>query len=30
MLELNNIYCCDVMEGLKKLEDNSIDLPAGL
>lgn len=26
MLEFNKIYCCDVMEGLKKLDDNSIDL----
>lgn len=26
MLELNKIYNCDVLEGLKQLEDNSIDL----
>lgn len=26
MLELNKIYCCDVLEGLKQLEDESIDL----
>lgn len=26
MLELNKIYCIDVLEGLKQLEDNSIDL----
>lgn len=25
-MELNKIYCCDVLEGLKQLEDNSIDL----
>jgi modification methylase len=26
MLELNKIYCCDVLEGLKQLDDASIDL----
>lgn len=26
MLELNKIYCCDVLEGLSKLDDESIDL----
>ena len=26
MLELNKIYCIDALEGLKQLEDNSIDL----
>lgn len=26
MLELNNIYNCDCLDGLKKLDDNSIDL----
>ena len=26
MLELNKIYCIDVLEGLKKLDDSSIDL----
>lgn len=26
MLELDKIYCCDVMEGLKQLDDESIDL----
>ena len=26
MLELNKIYCCDVLEGLKQLDDESIDL----
>ena len=26
MLELNKIYCCDVLEGLRRLEDESIDL----
>lgn len=26
MLELDKIYCCDVLEGLKQLDDNSIDL----
>ena len=26
MLELNKIYCIDVLEGLKKLDDASIDL----
>ena len=26
MLELNKVYCCDVMEGLKQLDDKSIDL----
>jgi len=26
MLDLNKIYCCDVMDGLKQLEDESIDL----
>ena len=26
MLELNRIYCLDVMEGLKQLDDESIDL----
>lgn len=26
MLELNKIYCCDVMEGLRQLDDESIDL----
>ena len=26
MLELNKIYCIDVLEGLKKIDDNSIDL----
>jgi len=25
-LELNNIYCCDCLEGLKRLQDNSVDL----
>lgn len=25
-MELNKIYCCDVLEGLKNLEDKSIDL----
>ena len=25
-MELNNIYCIDVLKGLKELEDNSIDL----
>lgn len=26
MLELNKVYLCDVMEGISKLDDNSIDL----
>jgi len=26
MVELNKIYCCDVLDGLSKLEDNSVDL----
>lgn len=26
MLEIDKIYCCDVLEGLRKLKDNSIDL----
>ena len=26
MFELNKIYCIDVLEGLKKIDDNSIDL----
>lgn len=26
MLELNKIYCCDVLEGLKQLDDKSVDL----
>ena len=26
MLELNKIYCCDVLDGLKQLDDKSIDL----
>ena len=26
MLELNKIYCIDVLEGLKQLDDESIDL----
>lgn len=26
MLELNNIYNCDCLEGLKQMEDNSVDL----
>ena len=26
MLELNKIYCCDVLEGLSKLDNESIDL----
>ena len=26
MLEVNKIYCCDVLEGLKQLDDESIDL----
>ena len=26
MLELNKIYCIDVLEGLKNLDDASIDL----
>ena len=26
MLELNKIYCCDVLDGLKQLDNNSIDL----
>lgn len=26
MLELNKIYCCDVLSGLRQLDDNSIDL----
>lgn len=26
MLELNKIYCCDVLEGLKQLDNESIDL----
>ena len=26
MLELNKIYCIDVLEGLKNIDDNSIDL----
>ena len=26
MLELNKIYCMDCLEGMKQLEDNSIDL----
>ena len=26
MLELNKIYCCDVLEGLHQLDDESIDL----
>lgn len=26
MLDLDKIYCCDVLEGLSKLDDNSIDL----
>lgn len=26
MLERNKIYCCDVMDGMKKLDDESIDL----
>jgi modification methylase len=26
MFELDKIYCCDVLEGLKQLDDNSIDL----
>ena len=26
MLELNKIYCCDCVEGMKQLEDNSVDL----
>lgn len=26
MLELNEIYCCDVLDGLKQLDNNSIDL----
>ena len=26
MLELNKIYCCDVLEGLKQIDDESIDL----
>lgn len=25
-MELNKIYCCDVLDGLRQLEDNSIDL----
>lgn len=25
-MEVNKIYCCDVLEGLKRLEDKSIDL----
>lgn len=25
-MELNKIYCCDVLEGLKRLDDESIDL----
>ena len=25
MLELNKIYCTDALEGLKQLDDNSID-----
>ena len=26
MLELNKIYCMDVLEGLKQLDDESVDL----
>lgn len=26
MLELNKIYCMDVLEGLRQLDDESIDL----
>lgn len=26
MLELNKIHCCDVLEGLKQLDDGSVDL----
>ena len=26
MLELNKIYCMDCLEGMKQLDDNSIDL----
>ena len=26
MLELNKIYCMDCLEGLRKIEDNTIDL----
>lgn len=26
MLEVNKIYCCDVMDGMKQLDDESIDL----
>ena len=26
MLDLNKIYCCDVLEGLRQLDDNSVDL----
>ena len=26
MIELNKIYCIDVLEGLKNIDDSSIDL----